>query len=84
VFERGLRAQLEELSTGQRIQIAGRNGTFVCYYKIRNFPQVIEWLPDGKLEFEVTIWTQGGVLVSSLDEQDALSPFEAWEAEFNG
>lgn len=70
----------------QRIEIAGRKGTFWGYYQIKNFPNVIEWYPDDKnFELDVTIWTQGGILVSEWDEKDSVSEeendFGMWENE---
>jgi hypothetical protein len=75
-----------DLVRGQRISIAGRKGTFWGYYQIRSFGNVIEWYPDNNnFEPDVTIWTQGGILVSEWDEKDSLTEeendFGMWEAE---
>ena len=75
-----------DLARGQRIEIAGRKGTFWGYYKITNFPNVIEWYPDNNnMEPDVTIWTQGGILVSEWEEKDSVSEedndFGIWESE---
>ncbi len=80
----GARRPVAELTPGQRIRIAGRPGTFIGYWRIANFPNVIEWVPDGKLEVEVTIWTWAGVEISSFEETDAVDPMafdiDYWEA----
>ena len=66
----GSKRPIAELIPGQRIKIARRIGTFCGYYRIENFPHVIEWVPDGLLETEVIAWTFGDVEVSEWDEID--------------
>jgi hypothetical protein len=71
-----------DLAPGDRIEIAGKRGTFLGYYQIKNFPNVIEWVKDGTLETAVTVWTQGGILVSTEDDKDSAD-IAAWEEELS-
>lgn len=70
---------LTDLKPGDRITFLGRKGTFVGYMRMKNWPNVMEWLVDGEIDFRVDMVSASVQRLSSFDDID--DDFSKWEGE---